>query len=112
MRISMVTDNCIMFDNGNWISDVHYQDCCEHNYADYSVLNENVVNYDYDFDENLEFEECEEGFKFGSDGHWIFIPCYSYQNGYYSTDIEICYNGEEVFHTYCEMLSDWDDWDR
>lgn len=96
MRISMVTDNAIMFDNGNWISYDHEQDCCEYNWADFSALNENVINYDYDFNEDLDFEYDELGFKFGSNGHWIFIPCYSDQNGYYSYDIDIYYNGELV----------------
>lgn len=40
MKISMVTDNAIMFDNGNWISFDHEPDCCEYNYADFSVLKE------------------------------------------------------------------------
>ena len=96
MRIAIVTDNSIMFDNGNWIHDEHSADCCEYNYADYSVLNENVINYDYDFDENLEFKRDELGFKFGSNGHWIFIPCYSEQNGYYSDDVDVYYNGKLV----------------
>jgi len=73
------------------------EDCCECNYADFSILNPNVINYDYDFNEELEFVAVDElGFKFGSDGHWIFIPCYSEQNGYYTTKINIYYNNKIV----------------
>jgi hypothetical protein len=111
MKIVEVTDAYILFDNGNKIEDEHWADCCEYNYADYSVLDERTINYDYDFDEDLEFESCEEGFKFGSNGHWIFIPCYSAQNGYYSMDVDILYNGKKVLNTECEFVNKFD-WDR
>lgn len=97
MKIKEVTDEKIIFDNGNTISFDHERDCCEENYADFSILDKNNVNYDYDFDEDLIFEAVDElGFKFGSDGRWIFIPCYSEQNGYYTDKIDIYYKGERV----------------
>lgn len=105
MKIERVTEEAIIFDNGNQITYDHDQDCCEFNYADFSILNENVINYDYDFKEDLEFKAVEEmGFKFGSDGHWIFIPCYSEQNGYYSDDIDIHYNGHKVLNFRAEFI--------
>ena len=92
MRIEAVTNQYIIFNNGNFITFDHEQDCCECNYADFSILNPNVINYNYDFDEDLVLEFVDnEGFKFGNKGHMIFIPCYSEQNGYYSTNIEIFY---------------------
>lgn len=92
MRIEAVTNQYIIFDNGNFITFDHDQDCCECNYADFSVLNPNVIDYNYNFDENLKLEFVEDvGFKFGNEGHMIFIPCYSEQNGYYTTEIEIFY---------------------
>ncbi len=97
MKIANVTDTAIIFDNGNKITYDHCADCCEWNYADFSILNPNVINYDYNFKEKLDFEAVDEmGFKFGSNGHWIFIPCYSIQNGYYSDEISIYYNNERV----------------
>ena len=92
MKIWKVTDEAIIFDNDMEITFDHDQDCCEYNYADFSILTPNTVHYDYDFSENLDFKYIDElGFKFGSDGHWIFIPCYSEQNGYYTTQIDIYY---------------------
>lgn len=92
MRIKEVTETKIIFDNGNYITFDHDQNCCENNYADFSILNENVVNYNYNFNKNLKFKAVNgEGFKFGSEGHWIFIPCYSEQNGYYTDQIDIYY---------------------
>jgi len=103
MKIKTVTDEAIIFDNGNTITYDHEQDCCEWNYADFSILNPNIVNYDYDFNENLEFKAVSgQGFVFGEEGHWIFIPCYSEQNGYYSDDVDIYYNKELVLYTICE----------
>jgi hypothetical protein len=100
MKIKTVTDEAIIFDNGNKITYDHEQDCCEWNYADFSILNPNVINYDYDFNENLEFKTVDgQGFIFGEEGHRIFIPCYSEQNGYYSDDVDIYYNKELVLYT-------------
>lgn len=105
MKIRQVTDEAIIFDNGNTITFDHEQDCCEYNYADFSILNENVVNYNYNFKENLKFRAVEGmGFKFGSDGRWIFIPCYSEQNGYYTEEIDIYYNGKRVLNFNAEFV--------
>jgi len=125
MKIKGVTDEAIIFDNGNKITFNHESDCCELNWADFGVLNPNVFNYDYDFDEDLEFRPVEGlGFLFGcvrkekvaaSLGgyvdyveHFIFIPCYSDQNGYYSIDIDIFYNNMLVIKGLgCFERSDW-----
>lgn len=107
MRIESVTDIEIRFDNGNVITFDHEQDCCECNWADFSILTPNTVNYYYDFDEDLTFEFVEGlGFIFGSMDenelqHMIFIPCYSDQNSYYSTDIDIYYNDHKVLNGNC-----------
>ena len=97
MRILRVEEEKIVFTNGDTITFSHEQDCCDCNYADFSILNPNVINYDFDFSYPLEFESIEElGFKFGSDGRWIFIPCYSEQNGYYTSEIDIYYTHNEI----------------
>jgi hypothetical protein len=98
MNIKRVTDEAIIFDNNSKITFDHEQDCCEWNYADFSVLTPNTINYDYDFDENkIEFRYVDElGFVFGEEHHWIFIPCYSEQNGYYTTYIQIFFNDKQV----------------
>lgn len=104
MKIKRVTENEIVFDNGNLITYFHDQDCCECNYADFTVLTKGTIYIDHDFDPNLQFEFIEdEGFTFGDEVAKLFIPCYSDQNGYYSTDIEILYNGKRVLYGYCMM---------
>ena len=92
MKIKEVNTNYILFDNGSRITFDHEQDCCETNYADFEQL------------EDLIFEVVpENGFRFGSKGTpMFFIPCYSDQNGYYSSDIDIFYDGRHVFNVDCE----------
>lgn len=91
MKILRITEEAIEFNNGTAITYFHEQDCCERNYADFQQIED--LAYGVEFDENLVFEAVPEyGFRFGSKGTpMFFIPCYSYQNGYYSSDISIYY---------------------
>ncbi len=102
MKIKEITDAAIIFDNGNRITFEHEPDCCEFNYADFEQLDDLARNYDYK--EQLTFEGVENaGFRFGDHPQrMFFVPCYSWQNGFYSTDICICYNGEIVLEFDCE----------
>lgn len=108
MKIKNVTNTKIEFDNCNCITYDHEPDCCEENWADFSSLTDKHVNYNVDFNEDLIFEFIDGmGFRFGSQDNercmrWIFIPCYSDQNGYYSDDIDIYYNGNKVLNGSCE----------
>jgi hypothetical protein len=114
MRIKEVNEEKIIFDNGNYIWFDHDQDCCEWNYADFLNLTKQNIFYNYDFDTELEFEFIEGmGFRFGSNGHWIFIPCYSEQNGYYTDEIDIYYyshkatkerNNKPYLHGICQFV--------
>lgn len=93
MKIKEVNTNYILFDNGSRITFDHEQDCCETNYADFEQLEDLAL--EYEFENDLIFEVVpENGFRFGSKGTpMFFIPCYSDQNGYYSSDIDIFYDG-------------------
>lgn len=116
MKIKQITEEKIIFDNGNFITYDHEPDCCEWNYADFEQLKD-TVSMDIEFDEKLLFEAIDGyGFKFGNLGNMFFVPCYSYQNGYYSTDIQIYYGydnkdgflsiKEEVLYFNCEEKLD------
>lgn len=105
-RINMVNDSLILFDNGATITFDHSADCCEWNYADFEAIDPEALSYDFDM-ETLTFEACDEGFRFGDNPvHMFFIPCYSEQNGYYSSDIDIYLNGKQVLTTECEEVLD------
>lgn len=102
MKIKEITYEHILFDNGSKITFDHDQDCCEWNYADFEQLNDTVA-LDYDFDEAIRFEMVEEkGFRFGDAKQMFFVPCYSEQNGYYRSDIDIYYNGNHILTLLCE----------
>lgn len=40
VRIKQVTENRILFTNGDTITYDHIQDCCEHNYADFEQIDD------------------------------------------------------------------------
>lgn len=95
MKIKNITEDEILFDNGKDITYDHDQQCCEYNYADFKQLDD--LAKDCDFDENLKFEVVDDcGFRFGDERQMFFVPCYSEQNGYYSSDVDIYYDGHRV----------------
>lgn len=107
MKIWAINNDGIVFDNGNTISDYHERDCCEHNFADFEAIDDSAKRMN--FDENLKFEEVpDSGFRFGNKPeNMVFVPCYSQQNGYYSSDVDIYYNEKKVLNVACEMDADW-----
>lgn len=107
MKILKVTEDYIEFNNGNRIGFDHDQDCCEYNYVDFNQLEE--CAFDYEFDEDLVFESVKEnGFRFGNkQGYMFFLPCYLEQNGFYSDDVDIYYNGEKVLKVTAEEIFEY-----
>ena len=100
MKIEKWDDDYIWFTDGSTISYDHYQECCECNWADFSVLEVFYQDEEFDDFEIIPVNEC--GFllslKLPTPDPWyqdytptkkILIPCYSEQNGYYSSDITI-----------------------
>lgn len=103
MKITKWDDDRITFDDGSYISYDHEQDCCEYNYADFSVLDVMLgSNKDYVEFDSFEIVAVDDGgfliklrladsrVLYGP-YYNIFIPCYSVQNGYYSSDLVIRY---------------------
>jgi len=105
MKIKVITDEYIEFDNGSKITFDHEQDCCEYNYADFSQLEDTGIEQE-NFTEPLQFEVTETGFRFGNPGKMYYVPCYSSQNGYYTTEVDIYYNGECVCNTSGEWIDE------
>lgn len=95
MKIKEITSEYINFDNGEEITFFHGQDCCEDNYADFEQLDD--IARVAEFSTPLKFEKVDNaGFRFGDEHKMFFVPCYSDQNGYYSSDLQIYYNGDLV----------------
>ena len=96
VTIAEVTDEYIKFSNDSKITFDHEQDCCEYNYADFKQLDDLARNATFTLP--LSFEECDYGFRFGNEYKMYFVPCYSDQNGYYSNDIDIYFDGRRVLN--------------
>lgn len=103
--IIYIDEDCLQFSNGKEITYDHGQDCCEWNYADFKAIADEVRGLIFDM-RDLRFEAVEDsGFRFGNEGQMIFVPCYSEQNGYYTQDLDIYLDGEEVLHIEdCEWI--------
>lgn len=96
MKIKEVTEDEIVFDNGMTITFDFYLECCEWNYADFKQIA--PLAMEYEFDEELIFEEADYGFRFGDKKLMFFIPCYSDQNGWYSPCVDIYFNDKLVLN--------------
>lgn len=102
MKIKTIDKEKIIFDNENYLTYFHSQDCCENVYADFeniqviTKLGSNFVNSNnLEFDENLENHINKVkgvGFEIeDKNGIRLFVSCYNEQNGYYSSDLELQY---------------------
>lgn len=102
MRIKEITDEYILFDDNKKITYYHDCDCCEFNYADFMAIKTTETwqeLYFTNFYKPLVFEKVEGcGFRFGNIDKMFFVPCYSIQNGFYSDEIGIRYDGIDVFN--------------
>lgn len=75
-------------------STYHSRDCCESVYGDFSIakyhesqlINKELRKVQVKSVSGMGFLLC---FKVDYDDVKIFIPCYNYQNGYYSSNLEL-----------------------
>ena len=104
-KIKEVTCGHILFEDGSKITFDHEQDCCEYNYADFEQLDDIARNEMFDT-KNLKFELTGSyGFSFGNkNGRMFFVPCYSEQNGYYTSDVDIYFNNKCVLSLAGEFI--------
>lgn len=95
MKIKITEKEYLEFDNGSYISS-DYSDEYTYNYADFTQLDD--IALETDFKEPLTFEVVDDcGFRFGNlPNKMFFVPCYSIQNGFYSSLMNISYNGDIV----------------
>ena len=77
--------------NGIVLSYHHDSDCCEHVYADFPYIKEQIVEISGINVETLEIKAVP---KMGillsfDDKYKYFIPCFNSQNGYYSSNLKL-----------------------
>lgn len=105
-KIIIAEENLLKFSDGTTITADHYQNCCEHNYAKFDDLDDVAMATDFDT-KNLEIEVVEgSGIRIGNKpSEMFFVPCYSEQNGYYSSALDIYINDIDwVRLAECEMI--------
>ncbi len=103
IKITEITSEHILFSDGSEITCNHYPECCEYNYADFEQLDD--IARETEFALPLEFERLEGyGFRFGHYPQMFFVPCYSEQSGYYSSDVDILYRGDYVLTVESEII--------
>lgn len=95
MKIVNITRGFVEFDNGKYLKYYHEQDCCECNYADFEQIDD--IAMEQEFSEELKFEKLEHGFRFGDERYMVYVPCYSIQNGFYSSCVDIYFDDKEIF---------------
>lgn len=109
MKIIKITDEEILFDNGCKLTYYHDQDCCEDNYADFTQLEDTgIENEEFEFNTKMfEFKD-EEGFRLvAQSGNKYFVPCYSCQNGWYSSGLDIIFTngiGKYMVGIDCKVI--------
>ena len=101
IKLTKFDDEMIYFSDGSTISYSHNQNCCECNYADFSVLENYKDLLDKEWNEFTVGPIDGMGIMLTLIGNnefgipitpGILIPCYSEQNGYYSTNLDIAVN--------------------
>lgn len=114
-KVVEIDDQSLIFDGGLILSSNHDSDCCESHYLSFSDLTLS------DF-EGLEFDLTNDAFFERIDGYGIAlkpvngypvrIPGYGFNNGYYSSrlDLIISDNEDRVLKTYnisdCQVIKD------
>lgn len=85
IKIVKAEEEVLEFSDGSKLYSKHDLDCCEYNYADFTCLLDTHM-MDMPF-MRLTIEPCEYGFKLNG----YLVNCYSDQNGYYSSTLDLCY---------------------
>lgn len=108
IKIVKVEENHLEFSDGSNIIAYHYRDCCEHNYADFKQIDD--LSRAWEFEHPILFESANGGFRFGNSNKMVWVPCYSEQDGYYSSDIDVDYfdaEDERCEHYNFECVVGW-----
>lgn len=104
LKVSKVTEACLVFNNGMELSSRHVQSCCEDHYLDFSGLS--LADFDgLEFDlSNDDFFERIEGYGIALkpiNGLPVRIPGYGSNNGYYSSNLSlVVMDGRTVIKSY------------
>lgn len=111
LKVVKVGNESIEFDNGITLASNHDSDCCESHYLSFGDLTIDDFN-------GLEFDLSNEDFFKRVDGygielipkvgHPVRIPGYGYNNGYYSSNLDLVISGKGFTKTFdiseCQVI--------
>jgi hypothetical protein len=113
LKVVKIEDEQIEFENGMILFSSHDQDCCENHYLSFKDLT--IADF-----EGLEFDLTNDNFfkkidDYGIElipihGHSVKVPGYGSNNGYYSSNLQLCIGGNGVEKewdiTECQDIKD------
>ena len=111
LKVVKVESEQIEFDNGIKLYSNHDSDCCENHYLSFADLKlDDFDGLEFNLSNDNWFKKIEDyGIELiPINGHSVKVPGYGYNNGYYSTNLELCLAGEG-FHkefdiTECQVI--------
>lgn len=113
-KVVKIEKESILFENGCKLFSNHEKDCCEVHYLSFKDLTiEDFDGLEFNLTTDLFFERIE-GYGIALlpiNGHPVRIPGYGYNNGYYSSQLDlILTDGKKITKTYdisdCQTISD------
>ena len=100
LKVVKVDEDCIVFENGIQLYSNHNRDCCESHYLsmqDLTIDDFNGLEFDLT---NDNFFKRIEGYGIELipvNGHSVKIPGYYYNNGYYSSNLDLIISDNNSF---------------
>ena len=111
VKVVSISDDWITFDNGARLYSNHKSDCCESHYlslADLALAEFEGLEFDIS---NDNFFERSVGYGIALkplNGHPVRIPGYGYNNGYYSSQLDLILKGNGFEKVYdvsdCQVI--------
>lgn len=113
VKVTYVSDDGLGFEDGSSLSSDHDQDCCENHYLSFSDLSlKDFEGLDFDLSSDGFFEKVD-GFGIRlkpTNGHPVSVPGYGYNNGYYSSHLDLVLvqgGSEKTFDiSECQVIND------
>ncbi len=111
VKVVSISDESITFDNGVVLHSHHNSECCESHYlslADLTIADFEGLEFDIS---NDNFFERIVGYGIALkplNGHPVRIPGYGYNNGYYSSQLDLILEGDGFEKVYdisdCQVI--------
>ena len=93
--VTVIHEDFLLFSNDVRIKTIHRQSCCESVYADFGSIEDSVLMSNFPII-NITLEAVDgSGIRLiaqhatRNEQAIVFVPCYDFQNGYYSSNLEL-----------------------